>query len=266
MSSWPGAHTSAVQVDEKEAKVVVTASRLLSLSFYWTLFTLARTYLERSIAHSLCSVDFELPTRISAASRTRLPSLWNSISLSTTRAEVPSPGMEIDQNQPEHEHSGDDGKFESEPGGPAPAPTRAGKRVAELQQVEEVSTLAFLLPLCVGPTDEIYKHTQNIAALLHFAGCTLASLHPDPLSSFTVREIATDDPDDDADDADEQEGHQGSTKKPATPKTTDQDQEAAAAAKLQEFANYADGYFATLNVCMSLRARARGCCVLQHAR
>lgn len=91
--------------------------------------------------------------------------------------------------------------------------------------------------------------TQNIAALLHFAGCTLASLHPDPLSSFTVREIATDDADDDDD-----EGHQGpdseTKKKPATTPNAayDQDPEAAAAAKLQEFAKYADGYFATLNV------------------
>ncbi|KWU41819.1 hypothetical protein RHOSPDRAFT_36645 [Rhodotorula sp. JG-1b] len=144
--------------------------------------------------------------------------------------------MDIDQDEHEHEHehSSDDDS------GPATASTRAGKRVAELQQVEE-----------------------NIAALLHFAGCTLASLHPDPLSSFTVREIATDDADDDDDD-DDDEGHQGSDietkKKPATTRNaaSDQDPEAAAAAKLQEFAKYADGYFATLNdVQLALRTSIR---------
>lgn len=81
-------------------------------------------------------------------------------------------------------------------------------------------------------------HTeQNIAALLHFAGCTLASLHPDPLSDFTVREIATE-----ADD-----GDGGTSSRPSvntsTPSGDDQQE-----AKLADFAKYAEGYYATLNV------------------
>ncbi|TKA56648.1 hypothetical protein B0A53_01841 [Rhodotorula sp. CCFEE 5036] len=133
--------------------------------------------------------------------------------------------MDMDQDEHEHEHSGDDGSD------PETASTRAGKRVAELQ--------------------------QNVAALLHFAGCTLASLHPDPLSSFTVREIATDDTDDDDDDGEQQESSHGRDKKPATTPKPDhqQDQDEA---KLQEFAKYAEGYFATLNdVQLALRTSIR---------
>jgi hypothetical protein len=149
--------------------------------------------------------------------------------------------MDMDQDEHEHEHSGDDGSD------PETASTRAGKRVAELQQVEEACPLT-LSPSRAIPTDEMHTHTQNVAALLHFAGCTLASLHPDPLSSFTVREIATDDTDDDDDDGEQQESSHGRDKKPATTPKPDhqQDQDEA---KLQEFAKYAEGYFATLNVC-----------------
>lgn len=71
---------------------------------------------------------------------------------------------------------------------------------------------------------------QNIAALLHFAGCTLASLHPDPLSSFTSRELATDDDVADGEGAAEPQGGDGRE------------------GKLGDFAKYAEGYYATLNV------------------
>ncbi|GAA6019235.1 hypothetical protein JCM10207_005047 [Rhodosporidiobolus poonsookiae] len=92
--------------------------------------------------------------------------------------------------------------------------TRAGKRIGELKEVEE-----------------------NIAALLHFAGCTLASLHPDPLSSFTSRELATDD-DNAAGQAAQKQG-EGED-------------------KLADFSKYAEGYFATLNdVQLALRTSIR---------
>ncbi|GAA5999286.1 uncharacterized protein JCM10292_001731 [Rhodotorula paludigena] len=97
--------------------------------------------------------------------------------------------------------------------------TRAAKRVAELKEVEE-----------------------NIAALLHFAGCTLASLHPDPLSSFTSRELATDD-DDDADDESSAKRSEQAGKEPD---------------KLAEFSKYAEGYYATLNdIQLALRTSIR---------
>jgi len=74
--------------------------------------------------------------------------------------------------------------------------------------------------------------TQNIAVLLHFAGCALASLHPDPLSSFTSREIET------GGDEDE-EGNA----KPAVPEGED---------KAADFGKYAEAYYTTLNVrCLS---------------
>ncbi|GAA5977626.1 hypothetical protein JCM10908_005041 [Rhodotorula pacifica] len=102
--------------------------------------------------------------------------------------------------------------------------TRAGKRIAELQQVEE-----------------------NIAALLHFAGCTLASLHPDPLSSYTAREIATEVDEDDDEDAD------GQAPKPRKPTPRNEEE-----AKLAEFTKYAEGYYATLNdVQLALRTSIR---------
>ncbi|GAA5825336.1 hypothetical protein JCM11251_006941 [Rhodosporidiobolus azoricus] len=96
--------------------------------------------------------------------------------------------------------------------------TRAGKRIAELKEVEE-----------------------NIAALLHFAGCTLASLHPDPLSSFTSRELATED------DEEEEEGGDKAEKKPQ-----------AGQDKLADFGKYAEGYYATLNdIQLALRTSIR---------
>ncbi|BGP18203.1 hypothetical protein JCM10213_007831 [Rhodosporidiobolus nylandii] len=92
--------------------------------------------------------------------------------------------------------------------------TRAGQRIAELKEVEE-----------------------NIAALLHFAGCTLASLHPEPLSSFTSRELATDE--------DDGEEEQRSGKKEERTKG-------------EEFARYAEGYYATLNdIQLALRTSIR---------
>ncbi|BGP50148.1 hypothetical protein JCM10450v2_006059 [Rhodotorula kratochvilovae] len=94
--------------------------------------------------------------------------------------------------------------------------TRAGKRVAELKEVEE-----------------------NLAAVLHFAGCTLASLHPDPLSSFTSRELATDE--------DDAAGGPGADAK--KPEGDD---------KLVDFAKYAEGFYATLNdVQLGLRTSIR---------
>ncbi|GAA6056831.1 hypothetical protein JCM3770_003591 [Rhodotorula araucariae] len=94
--------------------------------------------------------------------------------------------------------------------------TRAAKRVAELKEVEE-----------------------NLAAVLHFAGCTLASLHPDPLSSFTSRELATDD-----DDTASGPG--------AGAKNAEGDD------KLADFAKYAEGFYTTLNdVQLGLRTSIR---------
>lgn len=71
---------------------------------------------------------------------------------------------------------------------------------------------------------------QNIAALLHFAGCTLASLHPDPLSSFTSRELAVDD--DEVEDGAKAGGAASGE----------------GGEKLADFSKYAEGYYATLNV------------------
>lgn len=70
---------------------------------------------------------------------------------------------------------------------------------------------------------------QSIAHLLHFAGCTLASLHPEPLSSFTARDISLDDDDDDNDEK----------APPARPGDDD---------KEDQFTKYAEAYFTTLNV------------------
>ncbi|GAA5943968.1 hypothetical protein JCM1841_004933 [Sporobolomyces salmonicolor] len=77
--------------------------------------------------------------------------------------------------------------------------TRAGKRIAELNAVEE-----------------------NIAVLLHFAGRALASLHPDPMSSFTTQEL------------EDQEAA-------STDKKPEREDKAA------DFAQYAESYYETLN-------------------
>lgn len=110
--------------------------------------------------------------------------------------------------------------------------TRAAKRVAELKEVEEVRFSP--RPSLSSCESELTSgaYTQNIAALLHFAGCTLASLHPDPLSSFTSRELATADGDD-ADDESSAKRAEQAGKEPD---------------KLAEFSKYAEGYYATLNV------------------
>ncbi|GAA6037404.1 hypothetical protein JCM8097_008552 [Rhodosporidiobolus ruineniae] len=103
--------------------------------------------------------------------------------------------------------------------------TRAGKRIAELKEVED-----------------------NIAALFHFAGCTLASLHPDPMSSFTARELATEDDDDDEDEGGAAGGGKG---KKAEKKPEGED-------KLADFTRYAEGYYATLNdIQLALRTSIR---------
>lgn len=73
-----------------------------------------------------------------------------------------------------------------------------------------------------------------MARLLHFAGCTLASLHPDPLSSFTPRTVEPDDEDDDDD-----------APKPPNPAAPDPEDTEA---KGVEFAKYAEAYYTTLNV------------------
>ena len=73
-----------------------------------------------------------------------------------------------------------------------------------------------------------------MARLLHFAGCTLASLHPDPLSSFTPRTVEPDDEDDDDD-----------APKPPNPAAPDPEDTEA---KCVEFAKYAEAYYTTLNV------------------
>ncbi|GAA5846223.1 hypothetical protein JCM9279_005864 [Rhodotorula babjevae] len=115
---------------------------------------------------------------------------------------------------------------------PPPEPwqsTRAGKRILELNEVEE-----------------------NIAALLHFAGCSLAALHPDPLSSFTSRELATDD------DGGEGEGEGGEGSSATADKRPRGDGSTADDAKLAEFAKYAEGYYATLNdIQLALRTSIR---------
>ncbi|GAA6015298.1 hypothetical protein JCM11491_001003 [Sporobolomyces phaffii] len=84
--------------------------------------------------------------------------------------------------------------------------TRAGKRIAELKEIED-----------------------NIAVLLHFAGCALASLHPDPLSSFTSRELAVEGEDDEP-----------ASDKPKASAPDGQD-------KAVEFGKYAEAYYSTLN-------------------
>lgn len=64
--------------------------------------------------------------------------------------------------------------------------------------------------------------------LLHFAGCALASLHPDPLSSFTSRELAV----------------EGEDEEQGTAKTGLGDGQDKAA----DFGKYAEAYYTTLNV------------------
>ncbi|GAA5906403.1 hypothetical protein JCM8208_004647 [Rhodotorula glutinis] len=111
---------------------------------------------------------------------------------------------------------------------PPPEPwqsTRAGKRIQELNEVED-----------------------NIAALLHFAGCTLAALHPDPLSTFTSRELAIEDDDDGEGEGDGEAREQ--QPKPAASTSHD--------AKLADFAKYAEGYYSTLNdIQLALRTSIR---------
>ncbi|KAM0790152.1 hypothetical protein ACM66B_005472 [Microbotryomycetes sp. NB124-2] len=91
--------------------------------------------------------------------------------------------------------------------------SRAAKRIAELDSVEE-----------------------TIAHMLHLAGCTLASLHPEPLSTFSSRvvSVGADDRarDDEMLDANEQKG--------------------------SDFAKYAESFYATLHdVQLSLRTSIR---------
>ncbi|KAM0755608.1 hypothetical protein T439DRAFT_320314 [Meredithblackwellia eburnea MCA 4105] len=91
--------------------------------------------------------------------------------------------------------------------------TRSGQRILELDEVE-----------------------QKIARLMHLAGCTLASLHPDPLSSFTTRTSE-----------DEDKGGDGQSSKDGEPL----DKEA-------QFTKYAEDYYTTLNdIQISLRESIR---------
>ncbi|ORY76879.1 hypothetical protein BCR35DRAFT_305630 [Leucosporidium creatinivorum] len=97
--------------------------------------------------------------------------------------------------------------------------TIAGKRIAELNEVEE-----------------------SIAQLLHLAGCTLASLHPDPMSSFTSRTMSLDDDE-------SEEGSPRPRPPPAPPGEED---------KGADFAKYAEAYYTTLNdIQLSLRTSIR---------
>ena len=73
---------------------------------------------------------------------------------------------------------------------------------------------------------------QSIAQLLHLAGCTMACLHPDPLSSFTARTVSLGEEDDDNED-----GHMN-----------DQDALDPQEQKGSDFGKYAEAYYATLNV------------------
>lgn len=99
--------------------------------------------------------------------------------------------------------------------------TKSGKRILELEQVE-----------------------QNVARLLHFAGCTLASLHPDPLSTFTSRTIQIDDVSSDS------ESNQADKATVPEPE--------AEPDKATEFEKYAGEYYATLNeIQLSLRTSIR---------
>lgn len=65
---------------------------------------------------------------------------------------------------------------------------------------------------------------------MHLAGCTLASLHPEPLSSFTTRTISV-----------EEESDDDEPKQPKEP-LPEQEQKGA------DFAKYAEAYYLTLNV------------------
>lgn len=73
-----------------------------------------------------------------------------------------------------------------------------------------------------------------MARLLHFAGCTLASLHPDPLSTFTSRTIQIDD---DSSDSESNQADKATAPEPE-----------AEPDKATEFEKYAGEYYATLNV------------------
>ncbi|GAA5960628.1 hypothetical protein JCM3765_005881 [Sporobolomyces pararoseus] len=87
--------------------------------------------------------------------------------------------------------------------------TRAGKRIAELKEIED-----------------------NIAVLLHFAGCALASLHPDPLSSFTSRELELEGEGEEENENDEAQGNSS---------------KAQNGDKSAEFGKYTEAYYTTLN-------------------
>lgn len=71
------------------------------------------------------------------------------------------------------------------------------------------------------------SRSQHIGALLHFAGRSLAALHPAPLSTFTDQDLSRDAPDSDDDQA--------------PPPPDPNDRQAA-------FAKASDDYYATLNV------------------
>lgn len=77
----------------------------------------------------------------------------------------------------------------------------------------------------------ILSTLQNIAKLLHFAGCTLASLHPEPLDSFTKREI-------EIPSAYEQDDEEAEGKEAERDKND----------KQAEFDRFAEAYYVTLNV------------------
>ncbi|GAA5940517.1 uncharacterized protein JCM15063_002358 [Sporobolomyces koalae] len=94
--------------------------------------------------------------------------------------------------------------------------TRAGQRIAELKEIED-----------------------NIAVLLHFAGCALASLHTEPMSSFTLRELAVEGEADT-----EAEAQQGEAASRAGDHKSVSSGEKD---KAVEFGKYAEAYYTTLN-------------------
>lgn len=83
--------------------------------------------------------------------------------------------------------------------------------------------------------------TQNIAILLNLAGCTVASLHPDPLATFSDSIVSLDDDSPDSDDeADGDQKMSEGARRPAIPT-----QELG---KEEQFAKYAEAYYSTLFV------------------
>lgn len=129
--------------------------------------------------------------------------------------------------------------------------TRSGRRIAELEQVEQVRLSRSLSPrlqllLLTFPLWR-FRSLQSIAHLLHFAGCTLASLHPDPLSSFTSREVALDD--DSAASSSSGSPPPRPQPPPASTLGDEQDREA-------QFIKYSEAYYTTLNVSRAFAMRA----------